>query len=242
MDQQLYDTLSQRRQDGTMPAEDARDFDALQQGGAFQQFQASSAPPPEASPAPATTTTTSAPPPTTTTQPPAAQAVAPAEPNDMSERPQVEMPQGAPPGADWTGGTVPRGLSYENTQRDFATGFADRAGLPPLKPADIGQLDRGLSTEGAGEFLTRALYKDPAGTSSQLGRALTSAAMFPGELAGAGTEAIAGRPAGDQAQYLTMALLPYLLGFRMAPKTMGAITGTGVAADAAMQLLHRLGR
>src|SRR5262252_1687066 len=123
MDQQTYDRMSADRQAGTMSETDRQDYDALQAAGAFNAFQ-SQPPPPAAAPPVAPT--------------PQASVLSGEE-----VRPQVEMPQGAPAGEPYTGGTVPRGLSYENTQRDYATGLADRLGLPELTPRDIGALGQG---------------------------------------------------------------------------------------------------
>jgi hypothetical protein len=234
MDQALYDYLNTQRQAGTLPQADAQDFDALQGAGAFQQFQPQ---PQAAAPSPVVA------------QPQGAGAV-PADPNDMTDRPQVEAPQGAPPSEAYTGGTVPRGLSYENTQRDYPTGLADRLGLPPLAPRDIGQLGQGMDVGGflravpgsdKGEFLTRLLARDP-NRENQLPRALEAAALLPSAITGSGAEAIAGRPAGDATQYLTNALIPYLLGMGYAPRTMAGLTGGGIVLDLGRQILHSLGR
>jgi hypothetical protein len=232
MDQQTYEYLNAQRQAGTLPTADAQDFDALQGAGAFQQFQPQQ---PAAAP------------PSPVVQP---QSAPPADPNDMTDRPQVEAPQGASASEAYTGGTVPRGLSYERTQRDYPTGLADRLGLPPLEPRDIGQLGQGIDLGGfaravpgssPGEFLTRLLYKDP-NPNNQLPRALEGAALMPSAITGSVAEAVAGRPAGDATQYLTNALLPYLLGLRFAPKTTLGLTTAGGALDLGRQILHSLGR
>jgi hypothetical protein len=230
MDQSLYDSLNAQRQAGTLPEADARDFDALQGAGAFQQFQPQAAP--QAAPSPAPQPQSAAP----------TGGLPPGDPNDVTGRPQVEAPQGAPPGEAYTGGTVPRGLSYDRTQRDYPTGLADRLGLPQLEPRDIGQLGQGADLSGnRGEFLTRLLQRDPD-SSNQVPRALEATALLPSAITGSATEAIAGRPAGDSAQYLTNALIPYLLGMGYAPKTMAGLTGGGIVLDLGRQILHHLGR
>jgi len=148
------------------------------------------------------------------------------------------MPQGGAPGEAYTGGTVPRGLSYERTQRDYMTGLADRMGLPQLAPRDIGALGQGGLQ---GEFVTRLLARDP-NPEGQLPRALGHVALLPSSIVGSAVEAMAGRPAGDAAQYVTNLALPMALGFGYAPKTAAALVGGGTMLDLGRHLLRTLGR
>src|SRR5215472_743810 len=212
MDQQTYDRLNAARQAGTMSDVDRQDYDALQAAGAFQSFQ-SQPPPPAAAPPVAPTPQAT---------------VLPGE----EVRPQVEMPQGGAPGEAYTGGTVPRGLSYEQTQRDFATGYADRIGLPQLTPRDIGALSQGGP---GGELATRLLYHDP---NRSVASALEGLALTPGALVGSAVEAAAGRPAGDRAEYLTNMAIPLALGFGYAPRTMATLVGWGTLLDLGRHVLR----
>src|SRR5262249_57744208 len=92
-----------------------------------------------------------------------------------------------------------------------------------------------------GEFVTRLLARDP-NPEGQLPRALGHVALLPSSIVGSAVEAMAGRPAGDAAQYVTNLALPMALGFGYAPKTAAALVGGGTMLDLGRHLLRTLGR
>jgi hypothetical protein len=206
MDQDFYNNLYQQRQanqlgDPADPTSDAARFDRQVQSGAyapFEQARVQTQPPPASAPAP-------------TMRP---QQALPENADVPGMRPQQALPEQPQEG------TVPRGVPYRDTYRDFATGWADRLGLDPLKPQDMGDPTslRDFASGTHSEFTDRllsTLQNAPGRIAADPVRALTHGAAYAlpafGSMEGSAVEGDYGRAAGDRTAFATNAALAALL-------------------------------